>query len=195
MAGHATLTFKAHMKLLCVLLLAGLAQAQNPGVTADWDVAPAMDALALQAKRLKPILDQLTPQEWVAKGAPDAYVQQWKHAEDELGYLVNSAAATAKEPERLTLALDTYFRLISLESRLNSLADGVRNYQNPAVGDLLLGVLAENSSNRDKLRQYITDLAATKEQEFKIVDQEAQRCRGQLNHQPTAAPAAKKKQP
>lgn len=178
------------MKLLCVILLAGFAQAQNPGVTADWDVSPTMDALATQAKRLKPILDQLTPQEWVKKGASDTYVQQWKHAEDELGYLVSSAAATAKEPERLTLALDTYFRLQSLEARLNSLADGVRNYQNPAVGDLLLGVLAENSANRDKLRQYITDLAATKEQEFQIVDKEAQRCRGQLTRQP--APAKKK---
>ena len=67
--------------------------------------------------------------------------------------------------------------------RLNSLVDGVRHYQNPAIGDLLMGVLAENSSNRDKLRQYITDLANTKEQEFKIVDQEAQRCRGVLTHQ------------
>ncbi len=182
------------MKLLCLILLAGFARGQSPGVTADWDVSPAMDALAAQAKRLKPILDQLTPQEWVQKGAPDTYVQQWKRAQDELGYLVNSAAATSKEPERLPLALDTYFRLQSLEARLNSLAEGVRNYQNPAVSDLLLGVLAENSSNRDKLRQYITDLAATKEQEFKIVDQEAQRCRGQLTHQPTT-PAARKKQP
>src|SRR5579864_1935067 len=146
------------MKLICVLLLAGFAQAQNPGVTADWDVAPAMDALAAQAKRLKPILDQLTPQEWVKKGAPETYVQQWKNAQAELGYLVTSAAATAKEPERLPLALDTYFRVISLEARLNSLAEGIRNYQNPAVSELLLGVLAENASNRDRLRQYITDL-------------------------------------
>jgi len=168
------------------------ARCQSTGVSNAWDITPTIDALSAQAKRLKPILDQLTPQEWVSKGAPDTYVQQWKGAENELGYLVDSAKAVEKQPERLTLALDAYFRLQSLEMRLNSLADGVRNYQNPAIGDLLLGVLAENSSNRDKLRQYITDLANTKEQEFQIVDKEAQRCRAVLEHQPATSP---KKQP
>jgi hypothetical protein len=178
------------MKYFVVLAcLASAAAAQNPGVQAGWDVSQMLDSLSDQAKRLKPILDQLTPQEWIAKGAPDTYVAQWKGAQNELGYLVNSAKALAQSPERLPLALDTYFRMQSLENRLNSLVEGVRNYQNPAVGDLLFGVLAENSANRDKLRQYITDLATTKEQEFKIVDQEAQRCRTNLSRQP--APSKK----
>src|SRR5262249_18356248 len=99
-----------------------------------------------------------------------------------------------KQPEKLTVALDTYFRMQSLEMRLNSLVDGVRNYQNPAVGDLLIGVLAENSTNRDKLRQYITDLARTKEKEFEVADKEAQRCRGMINRQPAKPPASPKKQ-
>jgi hypothetical protein len=183
---------------LTLLFLASAVVAQNPapaaaaqnGVATDWDVAPTVDALAAQAKRLKPILDQLTPREWIAKGAPQAYVTQWTGAQAELGYLVDSAAALKKQPERLTLALDTYFRLQGLTARLDSLVDGVRTYQNPAVGDLLIGILAENSANRDKLRQYITDLAATKEQEFDVVDKEAQRCRTNLNRQP-----AQKKNP
>jgi hypothetical protein len=152
------------------------------GVSAEWDISTSIDALSAQAKRLKPILDQLTPQDWVAKGAPETYIQQWKGAQK----------ALEKQPERLTLALDAYFRLQSLEMRLSSLVDGVRNYQNPAIGDLLMGVLAENSANRDKLRQYITDLASTKEQEFQIVDKEAQRCRAVLEHQPAPKPAPKK---
>ncbi len=183
------------MKFLAMLFLALLAHGQ--GVSNEWDISQTLDALSAQAKRLKPILDQLTPQEWVAKGAPQTYVAQWKGAQDELGYLVNSAQALAKQPERLTVALDTYFRMQSLETRLNSLVDGVRNYQNPAVGDLLIGVLAENSSNRDKLRQYITDLASTKEKEFEVADKEAQRCRGIISRQPASPPAAapvKKKQ-
>jgi hypothetical protein len=182
--------------LLPLVIFTSCLRAQSPaGVSAGWDISKTVAALSLQATRLKPILDQLRPQEWVAKGAPQTYVSQWKGAEDELGYLVNSAKSLEKQPERLTLALDTYFRLQSIESRLNSLVDGVRNYQNPAVGDLLIGVLAENSSNRDNLRQYIADLAATKEQEFQIVDKEAQRCRGVLSHQPApkSAPAAQKK--
>ena len=176
------------MKFLPLLLFPVFLAAQSPsasGVSADWDVSKSVAALSAQAARLKPILDQLTPQQWVAKGAPEAYVQQWRAAQNELGYLVDSAKSLEKQPERLTLALDTYFRLQALETQLHSLADGVRNYQNPAVGDLLVGVLEENSSNRDNLRQYITDLAAQKEQEFQTVDKEAQRCRGILSRQPT----------
>jgi hypothetical protein len=183
-ASRATLLLRVMKYLIALACLASAAPAQNTGVQAGWDVSQMLDSLSAQAKRLKPILDQLTPQEWVAKGAPDAYVAQWKGAQNELGYLVDSAKALEQAPERLTLALDTYFRMQSLENRLNSLVEGVRNYQNPAVGDLLFGVAAENSANRDKLRQYITDLAATKEQEFKIVDQEAQRCRTNLSRQP-----------
>ena len=184
------------MKLLVMAFFPLLSFAQTTGIATPWDTTPMVAALSAQAARLKPILDQLTPQEWVRKGAPEAYVAQWKGAEDELGFLSDSAKALEKQPERLPLALDTYFRLQSLELRLNSLVEGVRNYQNPAVGDLLIGVAAENSANRDKLRQYITDLAATKEQEFEIADKEAQRCRGMLTKQtppkPAAAPAKKK---
>ena len=176
------------MKALPLLFLALLARGQS--VTAEWDISRTISSLSATATRLKPILDQLTPQQWVEKGAPQTYVSQWKGAQDELTYLVGSAQALEKEPERLPLALDTYFRLQSLELRLNSLVDGVRTYQNPAVGDILLGVLAENSSNRDRLRQYITDLAKTKEKEFEIVDKEAQRCRSQINRLP--APVKKK---
>jgi hypothetical protein len=183
------------MKVLpLVLFFLGSFVSSAQSVSAEWDISQTLDALSAQAKRLKPILDQLTPAEWVSKGAPEAYVSQWKGAQDELGYLVGSAQALAKEPERLTVALDTYFRVQSLEMRLNSLVDGVRNYQNPAVGDLLIGVLAENSANRDKLRQYITDLAATKEKEFDIVDKEAQRCRGNISRQPVRPASPVKKQ-
>jgi hypothetical protein len=177
--------------VFALLFCTFLAHGQQSGVQAEWDISQTLDALSAQAKRLKPILDQLTPQEWISKGAPDTYIKQWKNSQDELGYLVDSAKNLEKQPERLPLALETYFRLQSLEMQLRSLVDGVRNYQNPAVGDLLIGVLAENSSNRDKLRQYITDLAVTKEQEFKVVDQEAQRCRGVLSRQPSR-PATKK---
>jgi hypothetical protein len=176
------------MKLLfSAVFFALLAHGQAPQtVSAEWDISQTLDGLSTQAKRLKPILDQLTPPQWVAKGAPETYLSQWRGAQDELGYLVNAVKALEKQPDRLTVALDTYFRVQSLEARLNSLVDGVRKYQNPAVGDLLVGVLGENAANRDKLRQYLTDLAANKEQEFQVVDKEAQRCRGVVNRTPPA---------
>ena len=103
--------------------------------------------------------------------------------------MLGAAQSLRKQPEKLTLALETLFRLQSVESQVNSLVDGVRRYQNPAVGDLLVSVVSANSANRDQLRQYVTDLAQTKEQEFQIVDTEAQRCRGTLTRQPPARPA------
>ena len=95
-----------------------------------------------------------------------------------------AADVFARQPERLTAALDTLFRMQALEWRLGSLVDGVRKYQDPAAGDLLLAVLRSNSANADGLREYITDLAAQKEQEFRIVEQEAQRCRVEINRAP-----------
>src|SRR5262245_53996884 len=105
------------MKFQQVIFFAlfGVLFARGQGVSNEWDISRTLDALSAQANRLKPILDQLTPQEWVAKGAPQTYVSQWKGAQDELRYLVGSAQSLAKEPERLTIALDTYFRMQSLE--------------------------------------------------------------------------------
>lgn len=166
-------------------------QAPPAGVAATWDMSKIVAAFSDQASRLKPILDQLTPKEWVAKGAPDAYVSQWQNARTELGYVADSAKTLEQDPERLTSALDTYFRWQRLASDLSSLVDGVRHYQNPAVGDLIVSVLGENSANRDLLQEHITDLAAQKEQEFAVVDQEAQRCRGTVTR-PPARPAPPK---
>jgi hypothetical protein len=160
-----------------------------PGVTAPWDVSRTILALAEQTSRLKPLLDQVTPREWLNKGAPEAYVGQWQSAQRELADVQRAAQSLQKQPERLTLALDTYFRVQSLETRLNSLVEGIRRYQNPAVGDLVVGVIGESAANRDKLRDYISDLANQKEQEFAVVDREAQRCRTDLNRQPALRPA------
>jgi hypothetical protein len=161
-------------------------------VAPEWDTSKTIAAFSDQAKRLKPILDQLTPQQWVAKGAPQTYVSQWQEAQQELSYVATSAQSLERDPERLTLALDTYFRWERLASDLASLVEGVRHYQNPAVGDLVVSVLGENSSNRELLKQHITDLAAQKEQEFAVVDKEAQRCRGQVTRPAPARPAAPK---
>jgi hypothetical protein len=178
------------MKYLAPFLFsAGLTLAQTAGVASNWDVSQSVSLLRVQAQRLQPILDQLTPSEWVTKGAPQTYVSQWQSARQDLGYLNDAARALERQPEKLSVALDTYFRLQTLEARLASLTDGVRRYQNPAVGDLLVGVMGENSANRDGLRQYISDLAVQKEQELAVIDKEAQRCRTIINRQPAPAPA------
>ena len=187
--------------LLCGLLIAAasIAPAQQStqpasagpqaGVETEWDLRKLLDALVAGAARLKPLMDQVNPQNWADKQGAANYLPQWKSAQNEIQYLTHSTQELAKEPERLTLALETYFRLQAIQNAIGSLNEGVRTYQNPAVADLLQGAVAENSTNRERLKAYITELAQTKEQELKIMDKEAQRCRGMLTRQPTPAPS------
>lgn len=164
--------------------LGQIAQPQTTGVASEWDVRQLIEGLNLQTQHLKSVIDQVKPDNWVANGAPETYVTQWKTAQQELKYLLDSAEAVAKQPERLPLALDSYFRMQAMETTLGSVIEGIRKYQNPAVADLVQAVVAENSTNRDRLRQYIQDLAAQKEKEFQVADREAQRCRETLVSQP-----------
>ena len=172
---------------LLIAASAAMAQTAPPsaGVSSEWDVRTLLDGLNRQAEHLKPIMDQVKPDAWVSQGAPSAYVVQWRTAESELRYLLTSSQALAREPEKLTLALDTYLRMQAMESTLGSLIEGIRKYQNPALADLAQSLMVENSTNRDRLRQYLRDLAAQKEQEFQVADREAQRCRGMILNQPT----------
>ncbi len=177
--------------LSCFLFLVSSAFCQT-GVSSEWDVRKLLDSLDLEAQHLKPIVDQVKPESWVSKGAPSAYVTQWKTAQAELRYLLSSSEALSRQPEKLTLALDTYFRMQAMESTVGSVVEGVRKYQNPALANLMQSVVGENSANRDRLRQYVQDLAAQKEQEFQVADREAQRCRDKLMHQPTSKKAVQK---
>ena len=156
------------------------------GQDAAWENSPHAAELSAQADRLKPLLDQLKPEEWIAKGAPDTYVKQLQGAQLELAELAALARKLDQQPQKLTIALDTYFRIQALEWRFESLIAVVNKYQSQAVGDQILSVLRGNSANRDGLRMYITELAARKEQEFTIVNEDAQSCRTQLSQIPTA---------
>ncbi|MCC7499700.1 MAG: hypothetical protein IT160_19115 [Bryobacterales bacterium] len=181
-------------KLLIVPLIPMLGLAAEPqagALTPEWDVATSLKALSAQAQRLKPILDQVKPQDWVAKGASPAYQRQLDATKNELTYLTGAIQKLSARPEKLTVALETYFRMQALETFLGSLAEGIRKYQNAPLADLLLGVQSENWNNREKLRQYIVDLATNQEQELKVMDEETQRCRLFLSQQPApkSAPA------
>jgi hypothetical protein len=156
----------------------------QPGVASEWDARRLIEALSAQEQHLKPIIDQVQPKNWVAKGASETYIAQWNNVEMQLKYLLSSTDAFSRQPERLPLGLDTYFRMQAMESTFGSLTEGVRKYQNPALASIMQSVIAENSTNRDRLRQYLQDLAKQKEEEFQVADREAQRCRAALLQQP-----------
>lgn len=159
-----------------------------PSVPAPWDVSKSVTELAAQVAKLKPVLAQLTPQAWVDQGAPSAYVAQWQSAQQELDYLDQTARALEKQPEKMTAALDLYFRLQAVEWRLTSLAEGARKYQSPAAGEQIAEAVGVHATKRDQLREYITDLAAQNEQQLAVMDREAQRCREDQNSSRPAAP-------
>lgn len=185
--------------LLLVAACAAVAQQQQQppaaaattaaGVSNEWDTRAFLQSLTEQAKTMKPLLDKLEVKEWVKQGASETYLTQSEKAYSEITYLGTSAQNLAQQPEKLPAAIDTLYRLENLDTLLTSLSGGVRKYQNPAVGDLMQSVIATNYGNREKLRQYVLDLATQKEQEYAVMDKEAQRCRGELSRQPVTKPA------
>jgi hypothetical protein len=157
---------------------------QAQGVTAPWDLKKTLESLQVSGNRLKPVIEQLDPKQWMEQGAPDGYETQKKEILKQLQAVTSVANRLAADTERLTLALDLFMRIDSFDLNLQSLAEGARNYNNPAVAELIVGMRNENGHARQALRNYVVELAESKEQEFKIVDQEAQRCRGQNLRRP-----------
>ncbi len=182
------------MPRLALLALVPLAISAQPpaGLTPAWEFQKTLDALVAQAKRLTPMIEEIRVKEWQAKGAPSSYSEQHTAVRNQLQYLLQTAQSLKAHPDQMASALETFLRLQSLESLLDSLSQGVRRYQNPALADLLQGVIAENDNNRQLFRSYLVELVSNKEAELKIMNEEAQRCRGALIRQ-TAAPQPRPK--
>jgi hypothetical protein len=161
--------------------------AQTGGIRPEWEVRKQLSALADHVQRISPLLDQLKPQDWVSQGAPAAYGDQLKRTRQEIDYLLGTTKELTARPEKLTVALEAFFRMQSVDALLRSVTAGVRKYQNPAAADLLQSMISDTTTDRDMLRDYLVELAADREQQFKIVDQEAQRCRAALSQQPRAS--------
>ena len=91
------------------------------------------------------------------------------------------------------MALETLFRMQSLDSLLVSLQEGIAKYQNPALAELLRGAMSDGAAGQEWLRQYVVQLASVKEGQFKVMDAEAQRCRTMLLRQPPPQKSPDKK--
>ncbi|MFN0168518.1 MAG: hypothetical protein ACKV22_18995 [Bryobacteraceae bacterium] len=163
----------------------------NAGLTSEWDIRITAKALVKHSEQLLPLLDNLRPAEWRAKGASPLYEKQLESARIQAKAMAPMVAQFEKNVEKLSAALDIFFRLESLDSTIGSLVEGARRYQNPAFAELLEASAVESSNARNQLRQYLTDLTALKEQEYQVMDKEAQRCRGMLVRQAPAPPQPK----
>jgi len=166
---------RADLLILTLAAAATLLPAQ--GLPPDWEIRKTLAETTEQTNRLQPLIDRLKPQDWLAAGAPGAYIAQRQSLLNEIKYLDQTLKTLAAKPDRMTRALEAVNRLGTIESRLFSLIDAVRRYQNPAIADIIQSIAAETAASRDKLRQYTWDLIAHREQEFDVLEQEAQRCR------------------
>jgi hypothetical protein len=164
-----------------------------PGMT-DEDVAAIFSRLSQRAARIGPMLDQLHPNDWIAKGAPETYLAQWNSIREQFGAIQSDMSALAQHPDHLTESMKALFRVQATNQMLGSLMGGVRKYQNPALADLIESVAAEAGGDIDRFEKHLVELADEKEQQFTVVDREAQRCRASLSRQP-AAPAGTNRKP
>jgi hypothetical protein len=154
---------------------------QVAGIAPEWDIRKNMQAFVAHVRRLEPLVGKIKPADW--QGAPATYGQQWRSAQSSVYFLITAAENLAKQPERVTAVLQPLFQMDKMELLLGSLSQGVRKYQSPELADQVTRVLAENANFRDSLERHALELAQMREQEFQVVDQEAQRCRGTLSRQ------------
>lgn len=164
---------------------------RTAGLESPWDVQKIVAGLVKDNQELKQALTEIHPQQWYEqKGASSTYVAQWTTAQHQVNDVIIASQLLSGNTESLSLALDTYFRLEALEVTARSLDEGAYQYGGRAIADKLSQLIAHNFDNQERFRDYIRDLASNKEQEFKIADQEAQRCRGMISKEP--APGSKR---
>lgn len=165
--------------------IAAFGQTPKPRMS-DTQAISALNALSQHMARLQPMLEEVRVKEWVAKGAPDAYVPQLAQTNSEIRGIENQIAQLAQNPEQMQDSMRALFRVQSLHIPLDSLMAGLRKYQNPALADLIQSVAAEDETQVAQLETWILQLAADKDQQYQIVDNEAQRCRATLSRQPAS---------
>jgi hypothetical protein len=190
--------FRACAAAIFTVLLAAAQQPQAasqetarnpPGLETDWDIAAVLQEIGKHADRLLPALERIDARAWVDQGASETYAEQLQLCKDQTRTLGETARELANNPEQLASAIDLFIRMQGLEVMLLSLEEGIRKYQTAGDAQALAALEAQNSANRGRFQRYIVNLASTREQELKVMDKEAQRCRGLV----TAAPATASK--
>jgi hypothetical protein len=188
-----SIRFLRSIRILAVLCSAAFVSAAQQsshalapaGLESPWDLRNIVAALIKDNEQLKVVIAQVNPQQWYdQKGAPNTYIVQRTTAQRQVNDVVIAAQLLSQSTESLSQALDTYFRLEALETSARSLDEGAHKYGDRATADKLSELIAHNFSNRERFRDYLRDLAASKEQDFKIADAEAQRCRAMISREP-----------
>ena len=156
------------------------AVADPGGVAPEWDVRARLVQLAKHTQALEPVLAQIRPDNWAKKGASPTYADQARSVRSLVLHVIASSRRLAEQPERLSPALETLFRIEALEQLSASLAEGILRYQDAGLASRFIELMASISGSRELLRQHTLDVASMREEEYEVLSAEAQRCRGNL---------------
>jgi hypothetical protein len=156
-------------------------------IPADQQIISLFQRISRHPAKLLPLLEQVRANEWIAKGAPDTYAAQVAAAREQIRAIAEDMSALAQHPDRMQDCMRALFRVRAFHGSLDSLMGGLRKYQNPALADLIQSVAVEDQDDLGKLQEYILELANQKEQEYLVVDREAQRCRATISKEPATS--------
>ena len=164
-------------------------RAQQPAVASavlpsDQQLLTLLRSVSAHALNLLPLLDQVHASDWVSRGAPETYALQLASARRQIQGIEADFTALASHPDHMQDCMRALFRVQTFHRSLDTLLGGLRKYQNPALADLIQSVAAEDQEDLGKLQDYLLELANQKEQEYLVVDHEAQRCRAILSREP-----------
>lgn len=171
---------------LAVALLAVPGLSAEDGMIPSWEVSDLAAEVEKNAQGVARILEQIRPKEWIQDGAPAAYVDQHETLGRDLENLALSAQNLGRNPEKLSAAIDTFLWLDRFNSMTQSMAAGVRKYQNAAVADLLESATSRGAGSVEQLKSYMRQLAVASEHRMETAHAEAQRCRVELMNRPPA---------
>jgi len=159
---------------------------QAVGIETPWDARKIIADLNSNTQQLRPLLLGMNPQQWHnTKDAPTTYILQWQAAQGQLNDVATTAAQLEQKTDSLHLALEVYFRLEALDTTTRALNEGVQKYADRPTADKMNALIAHNFDSRERFRDYVRDLATSVEQNYKVADEEAQRCRGTISREPS----------
>src|SRR5581483_12360011 len=97
--------------LCCVPLVSGHqpAQASASGMSYA-EVIGTFNTISQHMARLQPMLEQVRVKEWIAKGAPEAYVQQFASIGKEIQGIESDMTRLAQRPDQMQDCMRALFR-------------------------------------------------------------------------------------
>jgi len=167
------------------------------------EVVTVATEIAQRSERMKSLFAEVHPADWVANGAPGAYIGQWNSLTEQNAAIAVEMKSIAEHPDglqdsaqqraSLQEVLTTLFRLHRFDSDMDGLLRAVRRYQGSSVADSIESAAVGSQHAIERLQDFALDLASEKDRQLQVVDNEAQRCRATLANQPVVRPATRGK--